>query len=58
MNRHQRDFQRVAVKFLPNRYIVDLMSLGHMNCQEFLGSDYLQHLLRWHPESKFDLSIH
>lgn len=43
------DFQRVAVKFLPNRYIVDPMSLGHMNYPEFLDSGYLQRLLRWHP---------
>lgn len=49
MNPHQTDFQRAAVKSPPNRYIVDLMSLSHMNCREFLGSDYLQHLLRWHP---------
>lgn len=47
---HRMDFRRVAVKFLLNRYIVGLMSLGHMNYPEFLDSDYLQRLLRWHPK--------
>lgn len=50
MNPHRMDFQRAAAKFLRNRYIVDPMSLGHMNYPGFLDFDYFDRLLRWHPE--------
>lgn len=57
MSPHRMDFQRAVVESLPNRYIADLMSLGHMNYRESLDSDYLQRSLRWHPKITNDLTI-